>query len=379
MNESLVTDETQDAPGKLGPVKRIIARLNHVAGRVKAWQFSQWAKNYNYSQWCYFIASMLLLADFLTSDGTSQEVLAGWVAFFGLTRELLHLFKHMWNTMLGKSVILILYASTANIALAYAAMQINAITGIEPTPFIFTLGFTTLVLLPVWVTISTTFLFLLFLIAANLWLLIRLPLKLFGFNVQLHWEDKKRAFLTMILRIFLIPFAVVSILTFTHPYFASYLNGPAPSEVTQKNTMNDFNNVSSDTQAIEEDKTIEDSVEDLNNDLQKQMQGQVQAPPQEEANEEPADFFNMDFGVSPEDLETAKSKNLFIQRLIAGFIWHFESYPHSHCEKPSNARSVPIDENSVLFVLKDKTTQIGYRYEVALCKIRQGSPEMSPN
>ena len=52
--------------------------------------------------------------------------------------------------MLGKGLILVLYAATANFALAISAIEINIITGIEPGPFVFTLGFATLIMLPFW-------------------------------------------------------------------------------------------------------------------------------------------------------------------------------------------------------------------------------------
>ena len=194
---------------------------------IRAWKLSVWAQQYNPSQWCYFVAAILFIFGIMKEEGNNYSVLAGWVAFFGLGRELLHLFQRIWDTTLGKGAILILYASTANIALAYAAMKINLISGVEPTPFVFTLGFTTLVLMPFWITLSTVMVFLVFLILVNLWLLVRLPLKLIGFDIQLHWEDKNRAVLTMFLRIVLIPLALISILEAATPYFTDFMDGSA--------------------------------------------------------------------------------------------------------------------------------------------------------
>jgi hypothetical protein len=156
-----------------------------------------WWRDYNLSQLCYFAAFFLLFLELAGDNPEPNYLVPGLIALVGLTRELLGLFHYLWSFTLGKASILILYATTANVALAFAAMQINLITGVEPTPFIFTLGFTTVVLLPFWVTLASMLFFLIALLISTLWLLIRLPLRLIGVKLAIHWEDKKSPFVTM--------------------------------------------------------------------------------------------------------------------------------------------------------------------------------------
>ncbi len=310
---------------------------------IRGWKLSVWAQQYNPSQWCYFAAGILFIFAIIGKEGNSYSILAGWVAFFGLGRELLHLFQRIWDTTLGKGAILILYASTANVALAFAAMKINLISGVEPMPFVFTLGFTTLVLMPFWITLSTVLVFLLFLILVNLWLLIRLPIKLIGFDIQLHWEDKKRAVLTMFLRIALIPLALVAILEATTPYFADFIDDPTDGVSTAEQIRLEFQQGFADGAGLSTDSSSEED----------------QAP-----------FESDTLNDVIEEVEDRKRKGMVINQLIADFIWYFEAYPKSFCEKPENVRSVPIEEGVVLFIHEDEKEEIGYRYEVVPCVLR---------
>ncbi len=380
----------------------VIAQLKRLVERAREWKFAIWAGQYNYSQGCYFVAGLLVAWNFIYAQEPSY-ILAGWVAFIGLVRELLHLFQHIWDNLIGKTVILILYASTANIAIAYAAMQINSITGIEPTPFVFALGFTALVLLPVWVTLSTIIVFSFFLIAVNLWLLVRLPLKMIGFNVQLHWEDKKNAVLTMLLRIFLIPFAVTSVLTFTYPYFADFVDEPLGIE--NQNFLGDNSHTSN---GLESDSLVvkpkQSPIDNESVDLPKQQkldsnepltsavhEGENQLPTSSKVNVENqkestaltiTDAFRT--GNLDEDInlkfslpnnndglanDSTNSKKP-VRQLIAHFIWYLEAYPRSKCIKPDAARTVPIDEIAVLVITQNKEAELGYNYEVIECELR---------
>jgi hypothetical protein len=300
----------------------IQAHLSLQINRMKQWRFTLWAQNYNASQWCYFVACLLLLFT-VSSDLDFMEV-AALIAFIGLVRELITIFHKVWETTIGKSITLITYASTANLALAFAAMKINFITGVEPSAFIFTLGFTTLVLMPLWIAFSSIILFLSGLILANLWLLFSLPLKLFGIHLTVHWEDKKHALITMLMRIILIPVVLISLTGIILPYVSSTLSGTGininyNSDATDK--------VQSDSNSI----TINaDNV----------------------------------------DVDTIQAQADVIDALIANFIFYLEAYPNSACKKAPSQRSVILDDFSVLLISKEETAAHGFTYLVAKCEPR---------
>lgn len=353
--EKVVDNRVSTAP-LLKALQSVQQKIRSRIDAISAWKLSVWAKQYNPSQWCYFIAGLLFIFAIMGEEGNGYGLLAGWVAFFGLGRELLHLFQRIWDTTLGKGAILILYASTANIALAYAAMKINLISGVEPTPFVFTLGFTTLVLMPFWITLSTVMVFLVFLILVNLWLLVRLPLKLIGFDIQLHWEDKKRAVLTMFLRIALIPLALIAILEAATPYFADFMDGVPTAQQIRLEIEEEFGE-----DADSSDEQSGESPQALSEEQSAVLQ-------EEQATDQ--DITDGTSAYAEEQAET-KRKGMVINRLIANFMWYFEAYPNSFCEKPEDVRTVPIEEGVVLFVTQDESEEIGYRYEVSQCKLRE--------
>jgi hypothetical protein len=56
----------------------------------------------------------------------------------------------------------------------------------------------------------------------------------------------------------------------------------------------------------------------------------------------------------------------WLDKLIAGFIYHFETYPKSACKKSRSQRSLPMDENLILLVTADDSA-LGYQFNVGPC------------
>ena len=317
-------------------------KKNDASGEGLTAKKEPWWRDYNLSQLCYFAAFFLLLLELAGDNPEPNYLVLGLIALVGLTRELLGLFHYLWSFTLGKASILILYATTANVALAFAAMQINLITGVEPTPFIFTLGFTTVVLLPFWVTLASMLFFLIALLISTLWLLIRLPLRLIGVKLAIHWEDKKSPFVTMVMRIILIPYVLMAMFQFATPYFLVASGGaqlPIDLEVN----------------VVDSEEGVQD-LSDLGEQEREQALQEIEA--------------------INEKIETEEEKGQryakIIRSVIASFLFNFEAYPNSACKKEPEQRSVIIDENMVLIISRDESADYGYRFEVALCEPRVG-------
>ncbi|MGB3725046.1 MAG: hypothetical protein WA981_04705 [Glaciecola sp.] len=302
-----------------------------------------WAAKYNRSQWCYFTAAFifLFLAVF-SSISESNLLLIGTIAFLGLFREMWNMFQRVWDHNIGKAIVLVVYAGTANAALAFAAIKINVITGIEPEPFTFTLGFTTLVMLPFWLTISNVFFLLIGLILANLLLFISIPFKILGVRLPVHWEDTHRAGTTMLLRICLIPLVIYTLFTFISPYFTK-IEGIETDAITATTDVNDPPTALEPTNEPEKEKTFSEAMKELSDLVQgSEQQGQSADP-------------------------SKTQKHSVINELIADFIFYFESYKFSACKKTSEQHSVIIDDFSVLLITPDENAQYGYQYEIAAC------------
>ncbi|TAP41473.1 hypothetical protein [Alteromonas sp. KUL49] len=335
----------QRLPNALGSIKTLLSKRFQALTKTRDEKdpSQSWWQAYNFSQLCYFAACSLLAIQGFWAEEVNI-IVPGFIALVGLTRELLGLFHYLWSYSLGKAAILILYATTANVALAFAAMQINLITGVEPTPFVFTLGFTTVVMLPFWITVATISFFFMFMIVANLWLLLRLPFRLLGFKPAIHWEDKKHPFVTMIMRIVLIPVVMISLATVTSPYFA----------VT-------FGNIPININFLEEDVALIDNNGNISTDV-----SELTTPQQQAAMDE-AQAINDTIGSFQ---ATNEEKAKLIRRFIAHFLFYFESYPNSACIKTTEQRSVIIDENMVLLISPDESGEYGYKFDVTRCEPR---------
>jgi hypothetical protein len=174
------------------------------------------------------------------------------------------------------------------------------------------------------------------LVAGNLWLIIGILLRLVRIKVKVHWEDKVFVFITMILRLVLIPYVIMSIFFIAIPYAKQIELFEQPIALIK--------------QANSESK---EEIELLNETI---------ATNNEDSKSINISFFNQPLRI-PVD-ENGKIK--WLDKLIAGFIFHFETYPKSACKKAPEQRSLPIDENLLLLVSADDS-DLGYRFSVGPC------------
>lgn len=300
------------------------------------------------SQWLYLIAALLLFVSVDQDvEADSSLIWVGTIAGIGLMRELWHVFNRLWENILGKGLVLVLYAATANFAIAIASLKVNAITGVEPSPFIFAIGFTTLLMLPFWMLVSSIVFFSVALIVSNMWLILSVLLRLIRIKVQVHWEDKSFVFATMVLRVILIPYVIMSVFFVAVP-FAEQI------EILD-------NPISQIRQAIQEQEESDAASPDSLAEFIPQLEGSP------ESLKSPA----ITVTVEPNVARLLSSENSFgkgiFDTLIGNFIYYFETYPKSACKKTEQQRSLMIDENIVLLVEKDDS-ELGYHFFVAPCE-----------
>ena len=98
-------------------------------------------------------------------------LIVGSLAMIGMLRELLDIFTRVWQTLLGKSFIFIIYVIVGNFTLAVAARKVNYITGVDPHSLIYAQGFTTVLVLPLWLLLLTSMSLILLFTLGNLWFL----------------------------------------------------------------------------------------------------------------------------------------------------------------------------------------------------------------
>lgn len=341
---------------------RVSSFINKLKGVIKP-RFREKLSTLTISQWFYFAAFICLLSFVDDIDETDNglylvEILAG----IGMLREFLHLFHQVWQKILGKGFILVLYAGTANFALAVSAIKINAIAGIEPSPFIFTLGFTTLIMLPFWLTVATVAFFSIALICVNLWILISILLRIVRIKIKVHWEDRSFVFFTMFLRLILIPMVIMTLGLMIKPYAEQIelFDGAA--------VMFDADQFS--PEQIEQIQGASDEeVMALLKEFQTQNVEQHQLLNDKASDPDASSESNSD---SESESEPKSSHTRYLDTMVATFIYWFEAYPYSKCLKLPQQRSLIIDENLMLLVEKDKS-ELGYNFSVQECIPRQSS------
>lgn len=368
-----------------------------LVGLLKNWR-KGWGDRWSLlqsNQIIYVIALVL----FFTVDGDIETPSSGlWfvgiLALFAMSRELWAIFVKVWESTLGRLVLLVTYAAIANFTLAIAAQKINEVIGVDPTYLYHTQGLTVLLILPLWImmvsvvamVISFGFLQVLKLIS-GIFVLLRIIAK---------DAKPKEAFpktFIIVRLILLVP--VTMTLSHSLTWYAEQLNLPQSSGFNFNSTYIDVNNDEgaqianaglsiidaqlndpSLTPAQQGDlkearaqiignlveKGIVDAAElpingeDLKADQNQHAEDavisqQIQAAELEESVDEPV----------PEP------RDYFFDKLIAAFVYNYEAFQHSHCIKASNERVVYISDDQVLVASKDASTQIGYVFSAKDC------------
>lgn len=319
------------------------------------------------SQWLYLIAFLLLISSVDQDIEEGSTLLwVGGIAGLGLMRELWHVFNRVWDNMLGKAVVFVLYAATANFAVAISALKVNAIAGIEPFPFVFSIGFATLLMLPFWLLIASLLFFSIALVVGNLWLIVSILLRIIRIKVQVHWEDKSFVFATMILRVVLIPYVIMSVFFMAVPYAEEVQLFKDPVQFLKKAAKNNNESNQATDNASASDLASETSDNAATSELTLSETDVAAGQPQVNitVSDELAAVLNE---------EREEGIGIF-DKLIAFFIYEFETYPYSACKKQPEQKSLIINENSVLLVEKDDS-ELGYKFMVAACEGNYASTE----
>jgi hypothetical protein len=178
------------------------------------------------------------------------------------------------------------------------------------------------------------------LIAGNLRLIISILLRLVRVRVKVHWEDQSFVFITMLLRLLLIPYVIMSIIFMAIPYAEQIELFDHPIAMLKQAKQEDKPTV----QALDPE-----TVSEVMSDAESESTLNV--------------IINSD-SVTLFDHQTNKFE--LLDKLIANFIFQFETYPNSACKKAPQQRSLLIDENIMLLVEEDGS-ELGYRFSVGPC------------
>jgi len=296
----------------------------------------------------------------LLEPGTGL-LIVGSVAMIGMLRELLDIFTRVWQTLLGKSFIFIVYVIIGNFTLAVAARKVNYITGVDPHSLIYAQGFTTVLVLPLWLLLLTSMSLILLFTLGNVWFLF---LKLINL-LRLHPINARARERFSVLFIFIRLFLIMPIMiTLMQPlnWYSNELNIEIPGVTFSSGKQND----------VEGKATNQEPNDMTENELTETKQIAVTGN-SEELNDDLNDIKQIDdvviLGVESNE-EQAKEKYTDFDRAIATFVYEYETFQLSRCEKTDAERVSIIAEDIILVAEKVEGHDLGYKFSARACILR---------
>ncbi|MFT7259538.1 MAG: hypothetical protein ACI9MS_001400 [Glaciecola sp.] len=366
-----------------------------VVGKIKHWRLrlgdrwaklhwrlglrERWAKLHT-NQIIYVIALFL----FIVVDGdmnapNTMMWFIGILAFFGMARELWAIFLKVWESTFGRLILLVLYAAIANFTLAVAAQKVNIIITADPTQLYHTLGVTTLLVLPLWLmVVSVVGMIVIFGLMQILRLMLGLLILM---RIIARTATPKEAFPKIFIVVRLILLFPVSMTVFNSlSWYGEQLNLPhTPGFGFSDRSANIVNKQVTEVglgiieKELQRENLDEEERQDLltakRNLLEKYDNGinenlaenAVVTKDEVLINEKNEELI----GATNEE----PNKVYFLDNLIASFVYNYETFEYSHCQKESDERVVYISENDILVVTKDNNAPTGYTFSTRSCVV----------
>ncbi|OUL57461.1 hypothetical protein [Pseudoalteromonas ulvae] len=304
-------------------------RLNHLKVKLQQIWFSL-----NTAQRFYFLAVLMLPSEDL--------VLVSIPAALALCIEFWPRFVKCWDSILGKALILLIYAIIANFSLVSASGIVNEITTVSATHFTYSHNFAILLFLPSWI-IGISFIFLLlFQIIMPFYLLALLALKPFGLKGVRLISRCEFPFLTALVRFIVAMVLLVQVV--------------------------ELSDVGLNKQAQSFIKGVEEGFNDAHH---------TQPPAASKANNQSDEDQTLSIGIIDENANNPSNSSINIdmnknypsiaKKLIAKFIYELEADEFSRCQLSNNTKVVELNDYEIVEISKSDTAQYGYQFTVKKC------------
>jgi len=327
------------------------------------------------NQKIYVLAFGLLIAyaDEIFTGKEDYITVIGCIALIAMARELWSLFTQIWDTMFGKSIVLVLYAIVANFTLSLSAQKINIIVGVAPSELIYTQGLTTLMMLPFWIlllsVLALTFVF----VGAQFKSLFFGLLRFLRLH---HIKPENREHFSgvfLVIRLIILPLVIMTLAQGLTWY---------SQKIHIQNLSFDINDLLSKEQKINLESETKDVKKELATELEAEFGTKIDKSAMTvietklEVSEEdvsaaikeiaPAEAKIFRLGG---DIDLSSSELTLFDRAIASFVYHFEAFEFSRCKISKTERAVPLNENDILVVEKDNS-DIGFKFSARLCELK---------
>lgn len=305
----------------------------------------------------YFAAALFAIFDFLFGDESYSYEIVGALALAGLAVEMWPKFVQVWETLLGRVIVVFSYAIVGNFVVAFARHELNEVVGVDPGSLFYATSFASVLFAPVWIITITLIAMLLYMLVKQAWFIITFIPWLLGLYKKSNNHVAVHPKTTRVIRIVMLPFMIAFLISVLEVYSG------------------------------ESSGTFVDGVKEGFNEGHEQantktpQQGQIE--PELSGNNKTAD---MPVDEVKEDIENItemiqKSKQqasdideITIPNLLAEFVYYVEGFAYSQCEMEEKERVVSLGEYDIL-AIKPDDSQNGYSFTVRSCKLKNyGKP-----
>jgi len=311
----------------------------------------------------YLIALLLMLA-FAMQDAFEEGnvIFVGMIALAALAIELWPKFVAIWETLLGRVVIILSYAIIGNFAVAFASQKLNEIVGIDPSPLFYSISFATLLMAPIWILTMTLLAMALYTIAIQIGVLLKVTLKKLRL-IKNEDDGMRYPVTTAFTRLILMPAMFMTLVSAIDSY-----GGDATARVVDEQG-----------QEIESKSLISAISEEFSKSQRQSAEPEVaeQKLPENESSDSSPSENNQ--AISDDTENDSEDKNadanedvnkVNLDRIIAAFVHHVELFKYSQCIKTKKEHVIYIGDSDILVSKYVPDSRYGYEFSVRPCTLK---------
>lgn len=329
----------------------------------------------------YFLALIILTFQVIFSEVNYE--LIGAVALIAMAVEMWPKFVHIWETLLGRVIVVVSYAIIGNFVVAFAGHKLNEIVGIDPGSLFYATSFVSLLTAPIWIVTITLIVMLLYVAIKQVWFFVTFIPWVLGLYEKTSIQVKRFPKITRVTRIAMMPFMFMFLVSVLELYgeeagdetgfvqsFTEGVNEGFNSAHTKKQIKDEIQKTRETENLTPEELKATQVIEDLlipeGDEAKTATQtdvADVQLPEQEA---------NKDDEIKVASNGVTIGSGVKLDKAIATFVYYVEGFKYSQCEKTEKERIVPIGEYDIL-AIKPDDSKLGYHFSVRACKLKDYS------
>lgn len=319
----------------------------------------------------YFAAAFLAIFELIFDNESYSYEIIGALALAGLAVEMWPKFVEIWETLLGRVIVVFTYAVVGNFVVAFARHELNQVVGVDPGTLFYATSFVSILFAPVWIITITLIAMLVYMLVKQTWFIITFVPWLLGLYEKSNAQVAVHPKTTRVARIIMLPFMIAFLISVLE-FYGEAATGQ-PTEFAQ-GVVEGFN-------AAHEEK-VEDQAKqtELTSPTTEGdnviSEPNISAVPSSSDNKDsqPIDteqesIENLKASIKKSAEEATGSDDLTIHSVIAEFVYYVEGFAHSQCEMAPKERVVSLGEYDILAIKPDDSPN-GYSFTVRPCQLK---------